>query len=346
MKAVLTVLIMLALLAGVALSQTAPPVLSSCNVTVFFDGTALVQQRWYVLSNPSYMRLNGSSSSSFILVYGLNGTKVAAALAYNYTDGGINLNSQGFLKVQVLFTSSSMTSKSGPLWRISWDYPVPTLVTIPQGAALVNWSATPASIENVNDSVSVLMSSGPGWLQYVLATSTGYVYGKVNVPVTVLLDGRPVASGTTFNLTLPAGSYVMEFKATGYVTQNQTVIVLPGRVQAISITMKQQASPTGEMLALGALVIVLIAGLASAFALWRRPKKVSGEQPLDTEEKMIVEYLTSHGGKAFQSELLSNLPIPKTTLWRNVMSLKEKGVVEVAKVGGQNLVTLKDFNKS
>jgi len=423
----------LALLGAFAAAQSVQemPVLSSCNVTVYADGTTIVSQRWYVFSNQSYLALNGSEASSIILVYGLNGTQPVAPLPYNYSKGGIFVNSQGFLKVGVTFSSELMTYKRGSIWTIYWNYATPVLVELPKGAILLGWSKNPVQLYTINESVFALMPSGYGYLNYTVAQEPGYVLGSVFPPSNILVNGKIVLNGSSFNLTLIPGIYNLSFKAPGYQQFSESVIVQPGVVQILkSITLKlylrsiqlflssssvekgervtlvakgfsssgapapdqkltflvngsaigESATNSSGVATLGftppkagiflikavssinsslssqpdeltvlqptnyapyvAVVFLVVAGFAAGLVLarHRREKKISG-QDLDPEEKMILGYIKAHNGKAFQSELLSALPIPKTTLWRNVMSLQEKGYVRVTKIGGQNLVT-------
>ena len=426
----------LALLGTFAVAQLVQetPVLSSCNVTVYADGTTIVSQRWYVFSNQSYLALNGSEASSIVLVYGLNGTQAVVALPYNYSQGGIFVNSQGFLKLGVTFSSELMTYKRGPVWTVYWNYATPVLVELPKGAILLGWSRNPVQLYTINGSVFTLMPSGYGYLNYTVAQEPGYVVGSVFPPSNILVNGKIVLNGSSFNLTLVPGIYNISFKAQGYQEFGESVVVQPGVVQILkSITLKlylrsiqlnissssvekgesvtliaKGFSPSGTpapdqkliflvngsavgesvtnssgVATLGftpgkagrfliravsftnsslssapdeltvlqpanyapyvAAVILVVAGFAAGLVLARhlKDKKISG-QDLDPEEKMILGYIRAHNGKAFQSELLSALPIPKTTLWRNVMSLQEKGYVKVTKIGGQNLVTALD----
>ncbi|MFP3220312.1 MAG: hypothetical protein RXR41_04110 [Candidatus Marsarchaeota archaeon] len=424
---------------GIAIAQQAgqQPVLYSSNVTVYADGTTIVDQHWYVFTPRAFLQLNGSTPSSFILVYGLNSSGRPYPLPYNYSAGGIYVDSEGYLVVGVTFSSSAMTSKSGEVWTVSWDYDVPTYAILPRGAVLLGWSVSPAKVSADNGSITVLMPSGPAYLNYTILQQPGYVLGTVSVPAQVLVNGRQVAQGTSFNLTLLPGIYTVTVAAPGYFPKNLTIAVQPGSVQVLkevklrselakvtSLTLsptsvteggtvtlsatalsyfnapmagqeinfivngtlvgsnttnsngvavfKYVPSKTGSLSVIAssatnssvtsgaatltvtppttvnyvlyaALVIAVIA-LGAGFGVYyvrlRRGKPQEPTADLDPEEKMIIDYLRAHDRKAFQSELLAALPIPKTTLWRNVMSLQEKGYVKVEKIGGQNLVTL------
>jgi len=61
---------------------------------------------------------------------------------------------------------------------------------------------------------------------------------------------------------------------------------------------------------------------------------------LDHLDRDIIDVLRKKGGKALQSELMNELDIPKTTLWRHVKRLEALGYVKVEKVGRVNIVKL------
>jgi len=61
---------------------------------------------------------------------------------------------------------------------------------------------------------------------------------------------------------------------------------------------------------------------------------------LDHLDRDILDVLRKKGGKALQSELMNELDIPKTTLWRHVKRLEALGYVKIEKVGRVNVVEL------
>jgi len=406
------------------------PVLYSVNMTVYPDGSVLVSQVWYVVSQRAFLTLNGSTSSSLVIVYGYNGTKPAQPLPFNYTTGGVSVDSEGYIKVGVLYSSNAMTSKYGDVWSVYWDFSAPVRVMLPSSAQLTSWSSTPVSISTVNGSVLVSMPAGANSLNYTIPQAPGYVIGTVYPAATAFVNGRAVSRGASFNLTLLPGEYELTLSAPGYFARTVNVTIGPGQViilkpihlismvkqlqlsavpssalvgqavelraeaisyngspvggqavdffingsrvgendtgaQGVAVLTYRPASPgnfvveaslaTNSSISsslelrvssgfpanyLIAVALVAIAVILSIALYWLKGRKRTLPAELDAEEKMIVQYLSSHGGQAFQSELLGALPIPKTTLWRNVMSLQEKGYVTVTKVGGLNLVTL------
>ena len=66
---------------------------------------------------------------------------------------------------------------------------------------------------------------------------------------------------------------------------------------------------------------------------------------LKPEEKEILFYLSDNEGAAFEGEIRNRFILPKTSLWRLIKRLEREDMIEVTKIGGQNLIKLK-FPKS
>ncbi|HJR84399.1 MAG TPA: hypothetical protein VJ772_03415 [Nitrososphaeraceae archaeon] len=62
---------------------------------------------------------------------------------------------------------------------------------------------------------------------------------------------------------------------------------------------------------------------------------------LKPEEKEILLYISEKEGAAFEGEIRSKFILPKTSLWRLIKRLERENLIEVTKIGGQNLIKLK-----
>ncbi|MGQ9479293.1 MAG: helix-turn-helix transcriptional regulator [Thermoproteota archaeon] len=63
---------------------------------------------------------------------------------------------------------------------------------------------------------------------------------------------------------------------------------------------------------------------------------------LSVEEAEIVRYIKEKDGRVLEAELRERFPnIPRTSMWRTIKRLEKKGVVQVRKIGLQNVVELK-----
>ena len=66
---------------------------------------------------------------------------------------------------------------------------------------------------------------------------------------------------------------------------------------------------------------------------------------LKPEEKEILFYISEKEGAAFEGEIRNKFILPKTSLWRLIKRLERENLIEVTKIGGQNLIKLKLSHK-
>lgn len=76
-------------------------------------------------------------------------------------------------------------------------------------------------------------------------------------------------------------------------------------------------------------------------------EKILASKPdLRPDDKEVLRFLAEAGGEAFEAELRSRFNLPKTSMWRMVRRLQREGLVGVKKVGGQNLVYIREGSES
>ena len=86
----------------------------------------------------------------------------------------------------------------------------------------------------------------------------------------------------------------------------------------------------------------------STFAYKKEVRHVDAEALLRSrpqlrlEDREALQYLADSGGEAFETELREKFQLPKTTIWRQVRRLQREGLVEVRKIGGQNLIRIRE----
>ena len=112
-------------------------------------------------------------------------------------------------------------------------------------------------------------------------------------------------------------------------------------------------------------IMITIGALAVAIplAFMRAGKVVAQAGPADTNaglinyygnvlkllpkgEREVLQYLIKNGGEAQQYQIARDLGLTKVQAWRIVHRLEAKGLVEVVKVKGRNIVRLRNFNNS
>ncbi|MDW0262886.1 MAG: hypothetical protein QN823_07785 [Nitrososphaeraceae archaeon] len=68
---------------------------------------------------------------------------------------------------------------------------------------------------------------------------------------------------------------------------------------------------------------------------------ITQKRNFKSEEKEILFYLSDNEGAAFEGEIRNRFILPKTSLWRLIKRLEREDMIEVTKIGGQNLIKLK-----
>ncbi len=66
---------------------------------------------------------------------------------------------------------------------------------------------------------------------------------------------------------------------------------------------------------------------------------------LRMEDKQLLDFLAEKEGTAFESEIRQKFVLPRTSLWRMVKRLEREELLEIRKIGGQNMIKLKAVEK-
>jgi uncharacterized membrane protein len=89
-------------------------------------------------------------------------------LDYAIFDGYVKIDVLGALSVDIEYTVSDLTNKSGSLWTLSLEAPVNTNIQLPNRATIISLDPTPIGISIIEESVSLTMPAGPIEVSYVL----------------------------------------------------------------------------------------------------------------------------------------------------------------------------------
>lgn len=104
-------------------------------------------------------------------------------------------------------------------------------------------------------------------------------------------------------------------------------------------------------------IIFLIVGIAIIISVLLAARQPVPNQPqreaindsilrlLPEQERRVMEYLEKSGGEAFQYQVARDLAMSKVKSWRIIKRLEEKGLVEIVKVRGRNVVKIRGSNK-
>jgi uncharacterized membrane protein len=98
----------------------------------------------------------------------------------------------------------------------------------------------------------------------------------------------------------------------------------------------------------GVLVLIVIAGLYGIISKRRRsepdePEVAAvplSEAELFSVEERIIQLLKTNGGEQYQSEIVKNLGLPKSTVSASLNDLHKRGIIQKVKKGRENLIRL------
>jgi uncharacterized membrane protein len=140
----------------------------------------------------------------------------------------------------------------------------------------------------------------------------------------------------------------------------QTLLTMPlGELEItyiLEIAEIQTVEKFPYWMVLGATVV--IAAVISIFAVFRfrKPKssdvakekrtidvkRILEQKPqLRLEDREAVQFIAECGGEVFEADIRKRFKLPRTTVWRMIQRLEREGVADIIKIGGQNLIQIK-----
>ena len=267
---------------------------------------------------------------------------------------------RGFLgswKIKFFYTTADLTSKVGRVWTLHVNSPVAFTVKLPVDATIISLSEAPTSIWTTNGHYFITMPAGGQEISYVIG-----VIGSKERAATLIDEAEQTikkmkSEGVD---TSQAQSKLDEAKTAleeGRYAEDEVLAK-----EAIELAEKEsvkevvERQPNHLWVFIGLASIGLVAVLLAFFGFWRRGKHkverrtreikvqeiLEKRRHLRLEDREAIEFIASAGGEVFEAELREHFKLPKSTVWRMVKRLKREGLVEVEKVGGQNLIRLVD----
>jgi len=277
-------------------------------------------------------------------------------LDYSISDGKVLVSTLGSWKLKFFYTAPDLTSKVGRLWTLHVNSSIKFTVRLPADATVVSLSAVPTSIWIADGHYFLTMPLGDQEISYIIGMigSRERALALINEADHAIEDAKDKGADVT-----QAESKLEEAMTALEEGRYSEAELLATEAKQIA----EEAPPklTTQPLDLYWIIGVVVAvGLAVAFisfqlrrrALPRAEKKektfrqinvhriLEGREYLRLEDREAIEFIASAGGEVFEAELRERFRLPKSTTWRMVKRLKREGLVEVEKVGGQNLIRL------
>jgi uncharacterized membrane protein len=245
------------------------------------------------------------------------------------------------------------------MWVFHANSTIDFTVVLPENSTIIAFSSVPNSIGTAGGVYFLTMPSGEQEISYVI----GIIGNRESATLAINQAEQEIAKAKAANAPVSQAETKLmdakiEFEKGNYVKAES--LALEAKQIAEEALSKVTAYQFPYLWA--ALGLAACVGGVTLYLYYRRrktPKKrETTPQPIDVakileernymraEDQEAIKLIASVGGEIFESSLREQLKLPKSTLWRLVRRLQREGLIEIEKVGGQNLVRLSDRGDS
>jgi len=295
------------------------------NYTMYLEpNSTLVNINLPIIPIPGTLEVINDSDNSLIpsSLYN-NGTLVIFAFGGGY--------------VSILYDANYTYDQDTLTYYVNISSPIKFGLMFPPNIVMLNLPNNIISYTRINNSVEVTIPPGRYSLQYI------YVPIQQSSTTT---SSTPAPTTSTSSAPLPPPTTTTSRQASTTTTSTSATSTTVKPINQTTTTQFQSTTPTlsnnssfPTSIAITIIVLVILAFIASMIMI-RRRKSPLVSVSLDDVDEEIIRTLKDNGGTLYQSQLQQLTNIPKTTLWRHVQRLQDRGIVKIDKVNGQNRVTL------
>jgi len=295
------------------------------NYTMYLEpNSTLVNINLPIIPIPGTLEVINDSDNSLIpsSLYN-NGTLVIFAFGGGY--------------VSILYDANYTYDQDTLTYYVNISSPIKFGLMFPPNIVMLNLPNNIISYTRINNSVEVTIPPGRYSLQYI------YVPIQQSSTTT---SSTPAPTTSTSSAPLPPPTTTTSRQASTTTTSTSATSTTVKPINQTTTSQFQSTTPTlsnnssfPTSIAITIIVLVILAFIASMIMI-RRRKSPLVSVSLDDVDEEIIRTLKDNGGTLYQSQLQQLTNIPKTTLWRHVQRLQDRGIVKIDKVNGQNRVTL------
>ncbi len=284
-------------------------------------------------------------------------------LDYSIQKDGVLIDSLGSSQLTITYATSELTSKAGRVWTIKIDSPIDFRVVLPSDSTIVGLTSSPIAISVADGKQLLTLPKGAQKVSYMI----GPVGSKEEAILRISQAGEGIAAAKLKGINVADADALLQrarqeldaaqyFQAEMLAREANSIIGGAGKLTTVSenpLLLGITQPPVTASL-LGLLFAVTV-----GFALRRRKKGraievsktfrqidiqkvLEGRTHLRPEDRDTLEFIGQAGGECFESELREKFKLPRSTVWRMIKRLEREDLLEVRKVGGQNLVRIKD----
>ncbi|MCL4437244.1 MAG: hypothetical protein M1503_04150 [Thaumarchaeota archaeon] len=377
LKIVLLLTVLLAApLQAPALSPYTP---NTLFLTVYGDGNTLVEYNLSV--DPTTPRITVPLFCQ-IYSDMLITSNQSSPLDYRVVNGSIVIDTLGASGVNIIYTTPDLINKDGAVWTVSITSPISFSIRFPKEATIISMSSIPSSITTSDNQYIVTMKSGLQTASYSIGIVGTKEQAAITIKNAELAIEQARASAISLPeaenwLARAKSAYSQGQYSEAEQSAVQVIRLVEqaiSKLKTTSTTTSSSANPTGTtqttsastptsqsndllllipwLIAAAAVAVLLIIlfrrRTGSTLAYKKEVRHVDAEALLRSrpqlrlEDREALQYLADSGGEAFETELREKFQLPKTTIWRQVRRLQREGLVEVRKIGGQNLIRIRE----
>ena len=323
---------------------------------VYSDGNVVVDYRFSIdgTSPRVSIPILGQVYSDMIVTNERN-----LPLNYAVSNGVVTVDTLGDMETNILYITPDLISKDGSIWTLLINASVPFSAEFPVGSTIMGISSMPVSITSIDNQYILTMNAGMQNVSYTL----GAVGSKEQA--TVIIDNAKKTIEQASKKGIAVNEAQNELAKANQAFDQERYLDAEQYASSAKRLIEQALPKTTEPLLLilqnNSTLLLAIAASAAIFislaSLYRHPKDklkyekttrtvditkiFESKQHLRIEDRDVLQYLADSGGEAFESEIREKFKLPKTTVWRMTRRLVREDLVEIQKIGGQNLIKIK-----
>ncbi|MBI4257973.1 MAG: helix-turn-helix domain-containing protein [Thaumarchaeota archaeon] len=287
-------------------------------------------------------------------------------LDYSTTTDGVRVDSLGSWRLRITYSISDLTSKLGRVWTIAVTSPIEFTIVLPQDSTIVGLSASPTSISSIDGRHVITLPLGSQEVSYMI----GVVGTREQAQILIEEAADVIRQASSEGVQVAEAEAMLERAKQEFENQRYAEAELIAR-EAKQLVEKTQppplhTSPTDPLAFVStqpwSIPAILIGIVAVVLALRIRKRNKQGVEVTKTfrqinldkilaahtdlrvDDREALEFIAQAGGEVLETELREKFKLPRSTAWRMIKRLQRQGLVEIRKIGGQNLISITDVS--
>ncbi len=298
------------------------------RIKIFRDGWVKVREIFNVTK--SFLLVNLPPDSEVIAVIA-EGRPIPFRQEGNILYAELN-NITGPQIISVTYYTPSLTSKVGSIWIVKLNYNTSRLIVeLPENTTIAGLSQIPSLIMQKGNSIVLEFTSGSVEIRYYMKLSI--VEEETGETPTLAEAGQAV------NETKEQPAKEQRRSAEqSFVNQSSSGVEAGNKTESPGVG--GGGSGVEEGISYLYYLVPLVIALVSVLIFYMK-YRVDRYVRISEEEAEIISILRKLGGRAYQSDIIKLSGLPRSTAWRYIRKLEEKGFLRIVKKNRENFIILK-----